>query len=139
MILNNHNMTEREFAECIEALQSTYETNQRTIENLRKELRELREEYDKDEEVAELKAEIEELQEELHLGFAISREEHKAINNWIEQHEIQEHGLITEEMRVRAQGVSGGRYTYYFLPTGLGTVGYVRCTCGKEFQFQDFI
>ena len=41
------------------------------------------------------------------------------------------------EQRLRAGGCCGGRYTYQFVPTSIGTVGEVICSCGEKFTFQD--
>ena len=31
----------------------------------------------------------------------------------------------------------GGKYIYKFVPTSIGTIGKVVCSCGEEFTFQD--
>lgn len=39
---------------------------------------------------------------------------------------------------VTVVGAIGGKYTYKFTPTGLGTVAVVACHCGAEINITDF-
>lgn len=36
------------------------------------------------------------------------------------------------------QGVVGGRFTYTFTPTNLGTVVKLKCACGEEIDLTDY-
>lgn len=80
------------------------------------------------EEVKYLKEQYEEMKKGCRNGFLISEEENKKIDLWVKQHEIDHPG---------GHGCSGGKYSYIFVPTGIGTFGKIRCTCGKEFSFQN--
>ena len=35
-------------------------------------------------------------------------------------------------------GAIGGRLTFSFTPTGLGTITKVKCACGEEVDFSDY-
>lgn len=59
------------------------------------------------------------------------------IREWELKHDAEKHGLKTMEQRLRAGGCCGGRYTYQFVPTSIGTIGEVICSCGEKFTFQD--
>lgn len=59
------------------------------------------------------------------------------IKEWQLKHDAEKHGLKTMEQRLRAGGCCGGRYTYQFVPTSIGTIGEVICSCGEKFTFQD--
>ena len=52
------------------------------------------------------------------------------------KHDAKVHGWTDNKMRMKAEGVSGGRYSYRFVPTSLGTSGVIRCHCGAKFEFQ---
>ena len=61
-------------------------------------------------------------------GFPISEEEDKKVKKWMNEH---------EKKCVRGHGCVGGKYIYKFVPTSIGTIGKVVCSCGEEFTFQD--
>lgn len=98
------------------------------------------EEYEKninaDSRVQELSSRLEEAYEDLRRGFQITESEAKAISEWKEKHDIEQHGLNTLDKKLRAGGAIGGRYHYEFHPTSIGTAG--DCVCGscqnKAFQ-----
>jgi hypothetical protein len=79
--------------------------------------------------VKEIKAKYEEATQALYRGFGISKKEYEQIDHWKKEHDAKRHGLNSIEKRMRADGAIGGRYTYEFLPTSIGTVG--TCVCGK--------
>lgn len=63
--------------------------------------------------------------------FSIDPEDVKRINDWKSQHEAEKHtgnGYA---------GAIGGRYTYEFTPTSIGTFGKIRCSCGEYFNYND--
>jgi predicted RNase H-like nuclease (RuvC/YqgF family) len=125
------------FENCIKSLQKRYSDNMNTIARLREENRKIKEEYDKDEEIQKMKQELQKMRADYYRGFPISEEEELAIQGWQKEHEREVHGLTTMDMRIKASGVSGGRYTYTFLPTSIGTSGVIQCSCGAKFQFQE--
>ncbi len=61
-------------------------------------------------------------------GFVIDLEEHRKINEWVKSHPC----TITYE------GAIGGKYTYCFTPTGIGTALKVKCACGAEVDATDY-
>lgn len=101
------------------------------ITRLEEENKQLKDEHYKDAELAECKDTIDILRKLLDYSFSIPEEEYEAIKKWQEQHEIDKHN------GVMAHGVCGGRYTYCFTPTSIGTVGTVKCSCGEEFTFSE--
>ena len=44
-----------------------------------------------------------------------------------------------EAHRACKADVSGGKFVYSFIPTGLGTAVTVKCTCNKELYCGDFM
>jgi hypothetical protein len=34
-------------------------------------------------------------------------------------------------------GAIGGRFSYVFTPTSIGTMAYIECACGEKLEFQD--
>lgn len=119
-----------DLAEAIKDLKSQ-------IERLRNENANLKNEAYKDSELAKMKEERDRAREEMHHGFPISESEYKAINDWKEKHDAEKHNARTVKERMRLEGVCGGRYTYIFVPTTIGTVGKIKCSCGECFTFQD--
>ena len=83
-----------------------------------------------------MKAELERIRADYYRGFAITEYEDKIIKEWQKKHE-EEHNLTTDSLRLKAAGSIGGRYSYHFYPTSIGTSGVVRCSCGAEFKFQE--
>ena len=41
------------------------------------------------------------------------------------------------EMNRHNGGAIGGTFTYEFIPTSIGTIGTIKCTCGDSFTFED--
>ena len=114
--------------ERLDEIASAFERKEAELERLRKENSELRNEKYKDKELAYLKARLEEVEYELYLGFPISKEEKDVINKWKKEHEKVHHG---------GHGAIGGKYTYKFIPTSVGTISEICCSCGESFQFSD--
>lgn len=63
--------------------------------------------------------------------FDITEDEQKAIDEWVEKHTQEKHNGNTYS------GAIGGRYTYEFTPTSIGTIGIIKCSCGDEFIFKN--
>lgn len=123
--------------DCLRAIKCRNQDNEDTIEYLRKENKRLKEENYKDDELQKMKTQLEKMKADYWRGFPITEDEKKAIEEWKKKHEEEVHGLTTDKMRLRAQGISGGRYSYHFVPTTIGTSGVIRCSCGAEFEFRE--
>lgn len=99
---------------------------------LRKENERLKSEAYKDEELAKMKKEYDEMKEDYYRGFPISKKEDEKIKKWIEK---QTEG---EDLKTKAGGAIGGRFTYKFYCTSIGTIGVVKDgNTGEEFTFRD--
>lgn len=107
------------------------------IRRLEEENKKLKEENYKDEEMAAMKARLDKMQEDYYRGFPISEEEKKRIEEWKDRHEEEVHNCHSLNDKLQRGGCIGGTYKYEFVPTGIGTVGTIRCSCGAEFKFQD--
>lgn len=101
---------------------------ERWLESLREELKKAKEDAYKDKELAKMKTQYEEMEKDYYRGFPISEKEEKRIKKWTEEH---------EKIHPGGQGCGGGKYSYHFVPTGLGISGTIRCSCGAEFEFQE--
>jgi hypothetical protein len=130
-------LTYGDVPKVLDELKKAYESDQKVIKYLREKIENLKDENYKDTELAALKEEMEDYKEQLLHGFGISQEEYDSICEWKRKHEEEVHGAKTFDQHLRLQGVSGGRYTYIFVPTAIGTSGVVRCSCGAEFEFQE--
>ena len=99
------------------------------IEHLEKENKKLKSDAYKDEELAKMKSEYDRMKEDYFLGFPISEEEDKNIKEWKKNQQKKSPGI---------GGAAGGRFTYKFIPTGLGTSGtIIDSFTGDEFTFQE--
>ena len=96
---------------------------------LTKEIEKVKSEKYADEELSRLKSEYDKMKSDYYRGFPISEEEDKNINEWIKKQ---------QEKNPGSGGAAGGRFTYKFISTGLGTAGTIidRFT-GDEFTFQE--
>lgn len=121
------------FQQCIEAIVNRINEAEDSKEEALKKLKE----WNKDEELQKLRNELEKVKNDSYRGFSISEDEEIEINNWIDNHLEEKHGLITLKDIILSQGAIGGRFTYEFIPTSIGTIGTIKCTCGDKFTFRD--
>ena len=63
------------------------------------------------------------------LIFGFSADENAKYQRWNKDHQC--------EYRFDS-GACGGRLTYTFTPTGIGTVKKVKCACGEEIDLTDY-
>lgn len=96
---------------------------------LKKEIEKVKSEKYTDEELSRLKSEYDRMKSDYYRGFPISEEEDKNIKEWIKNQQKKNPGI---------GGAAGGRFTYKFTPTGLGTSGIIIDSfTGDEFTFQE--
>lgn len=96
---------------------------------LKKEIEKVKSEKYADEELSRLKSEYDRMKSDYYRGFPISEEEDKNIKEWIKKQQEKNPGI---------GGAAGGRFTYKFIPTGLGTSGtIIDSFTGDEFTFQE--
>ena len=96
---------------------------------LKKEIEKVKSEKYADEELSRLKSEYDRMKSDYYRGFPISEEEDKNIKEWIKNQQEKNPGI---------GGAAGGRFTYKFTPTGLGTVGtIIDGFTGDEFTFKE--
>lgn len=122
---------------CLKAIRVRNQDNERRIKSLLEENKKLKEGYSKDTEIQEMQQQLDKMQKDYWRGFPITEEEQVAIEAWKKEHDEKAHGYTTDTLRMKAEGVSGGRYLYKFVPTSLGVSGVIRCSCGAEFEFQE--
>lgn len=61
------------------------------------------------------------------MKFVLSENEIKKLNGW-----LLEHDKTCPNAGSKNQGAIGGRLTYSFTPTSLGTFSGVKCACGAQ-------
>ena len=126
-----------DFYQSIDSIKWQYEADQNKIKILTEQNKKLRDEKYKDEELQKLTKKLEECRKEVRRGFSISEDEEKSINEWKKKHESEKHGIKTDRDIINAHGAIGGAYTYHFLPTSIGDIGEVSCSCGEKFCFRE--
>lgn len=129
----NKIMMKYSFEDCIKSLEEYNQKQEQKIAALQAENNLLKEEFYKDKTIKRLKEEVSNLQSELRLSFDISEKEWEEIKKWKKKHEQEKHEGNN------CHGAIGGNYTYVFVPTSIGTIGTIRCSCGEEFTFQNII
>ena len=115
-----------------ETLQQVYDHYRKVCNQndyLRKEIEKVKSEKYADEELSKMKSEYDRMKSDYYRGFPISEKEDKKINEWIKKQ---------MEKNPSTGGAIGGRFTYKFTPTGLGTSGTViDGFTGDKFTFQE--
>ena len=122
---------------CFESIRETVEGKDTRIKYLEKQNKELLDEAYKDNKLKEMQDELERMRADYRRGFPITEAEEKAIEKWCNKHDEKVHKLKTNKDKMKAGGCIGGSFTYCFICTSIGTLGYVKCHCGKEFTFRD--
>ena len=61
----------------------------------------------------------------------LSKEELAKINEWKEKHVEEKHDGSYYA------GAIGGMFTYQFIPTSIGDIGEIICSCGEKFCFRE--
>jgi len=64
--------------------------------------------------------------------FNLNKEQLSKYTEWIKEHN--KTCKYTDPMK---QGAIGGRITFSFTPTGLGTLVQVKCMCGEVYDLSD--
>ena len=126
-----------ELEDCLKAIRVRNKHNEERIKYLEEENKKLKENNYKDEELQKMKSRLENMEKDYYRGFPISESEGKAIKEWQKKHDEEVHGLTTNSLKMKAEGISGGRYSYHFLSTAIGTSGVIKCNCGAKFEFQE--
>lgn len=65
--------------------------------------------------------------------FYITQDEYKKFSDWKKEHNKK--CKFSDSM---SGGAIGGRFTYIFTPTGVGTATTVKCACGEECDLTDY-
>lgn len=100
-------------------------------EYLQKENERIKSETYKDEELSKMKSEYDRMKEDYYRGFPISEKESEKIKQWMKEHDND----FYKDTKI---GTIGGRYTYEFQPTSLGTIGTIIDTLtGDKLTFRD--
>ena len=122
-------------ADMCEMIQLKYNRMMKECEKLWVENERLKAETYKDEELKKWRDKYNEMREiyydvfeALNRGFEITEEEDKKIEEFVKEHDKM-HGYA---------GAVGGRYTYNFLPTSIGTAATIKCnSCEKTMTFRE--
>lgn len=115
--------------ECFEMIANRINEAEEEKQKAKEKVDQYENEINADSRVQELSSRLEEAYKDLRRGFQITESEAKAISEWKEKHDIEQHGLNTLNKKLRAGGAIGGRYSYEFHPTSIGVSGH--CVCNK--------
>lgn len=88
----------------------------KTNDYLKNEIEKVKSEKYADEVLLKMRSEYEKMKSDYYRGFPISEEENKKIKEWMNKQ---------IEKNPSTGGAIGGRFSYKFIPTGVGTIGIV--------------
>lgn len=113
-------------------LLESYEENKRELEEYRAQTRNDTIIKEKNEQIVKLEAKLHEyeVKEWDIVNFGFSEEELKEAETWAEEH------YKTSGHR---GGAAGGNFSYIIIPTGLGIIKEVKCSCGASHTIQDLM
>lgn len=118
-----------EWNTALELVKEAIELRDKKIIALNKRIEDLENEKYKDRELKRLNDELCTLREDALRGFLITKDEAKEINDWCGIH----------NSKHPRTGAIGGRFSYVFTPTSIGTIGEIMCNdCKKTFCFRGF-
>lgn len=104
--------------------------------NLQKELDKLKDEKWSDKTLKDLREKLQRAYADMNRGFEITEEEDAKIKYWIREHMADRHRSVSEDDITYGAGAIGGRFSYEFIPTGIGTIGTIKCSCGESYTFR---
>jgi len=122
--------------EALQKIKDTLDSQECIIERLRDDNKSLKEENYKDVELQEMEKRLNKALEDYRRGFPISEKEYENLKEWQNNHIMTKHWDIKNN-RPKSFGAIGGNFTYEFIPTSIGTLGTVKCSCGECFTFQE--
>lgn len=113
-------------------LLESYEENKRELEEYRAQTRNDTIIKEKNEQIVKLEAKLHEyeVKEWDIVNFGFSEGELKEAETWAEEH------YKTSGHR---GGAAGGNFSYIIIPTGLGIIKEVKCSCGASHTIQDLM
>lgn len=114
--------------ELCRMLHAKYDDLISRVNRLQEENKTLKDEAYKEKELVDMKTAYDRMKSDYYRGFPISEDEQTSIREWQERHMAEHHGAKTLEQKLKLGGVSGGVWTYEFVPTAIGTSGV--CVCG---------
>ena len=122
----------RDIEDICQDLKALVEDLQDDKQYLQDELNKISSEKWRDEELQTLKEERDSIRQDSYRGFPISEKEMKAIKEWQYNHDVEQHGLLTETDRLRSKGAIGGSYAFDFVGTSIGTFGSCYCSACRS-------
>lgn len=130
--LRNDKQKYEDTIQHIDWLIKQFEDNKRELDAYRAGTRENEIIKKKDEQIAELRKQLREFQSKEFLvsEFGFSEEEMAEAGKWTEKH--------YKETKHRG-GAAGGNFSYIIIPTGLGIIKEVKCSCGASHTIQDLM
>jgi len=119
------------FNECMKALSQRFDDAEASMQRFKEENNRLKSEHYKDEELQEMASRLNKMRESIRNGFPIPKKEYEDANEWIKSHNDSKHNGSHH-------GAIGGAYSWTFVPTSIGTIGYVKCSiCKEEHTFME--
>lgn len=130
--LRNDKQKYEDTLQHIDWLVKKFEDNKRELDEYRAGTRENEIIKKKDEQIAELRRQLRVYQDKEFLvsEFGFSEEEMAEVDKWTNEH---------YETTKHRGGAAGGNFSYIIIPTGLGIIKEVKCSCGASHTIQDLM
>ena len=127
-----------ELKSYINAIIELFNKQYETIICQAEEIEELYSQHYNDPIIKQLQVEIKQLKDNKskEFDFNCTADEWNKIWAWTNKHTKEKHWDSVCDCPT-SSGTIGGRYSYEFTPTSIGTIGVVKCTCGDEFTFRN--
>ena len=107
-------------ADVLKRIGKQYEEQEKEIKELKNKLNEYDAEVAKSETIQLMKHKIAQMHKKYYQTFYLTKEEHEEVREWMKNHNALIHKNI-------GSGAIGGRYSYEFCPTGIGTFPTIYC------------
>lgn len=127
---------ENDFLNQLERQKSIFHKVVEENARLKRRINQFEKELAKDEEVKTLKEQIARMHQESLNGFTISKRVSNKFEKFKESHLREKHWDYKHDCPMSA-GAAGGRFSYTFVPTGIGTLITCTCACGEEITEMD--
>lgn len=130
--LKNDKQKYEDMLQHIDWFVKQFEDNKRELDEYRAGTRENEIIKKKDEQIAKFETKLHEyeLKKWDIINFGFSEEELNEAGKWIEEH---------YKNSGHRGGAAGGNFSYIIIPTGLGIIKEVKCSCGASHTIQDLI
>lgn len=120
--------SEEDVLQLLHLISANFDHTRKRIKYLEEVNKKLKDKAYADGRLKEMQEQLDRMKGDYYRGFPISERDEKVIADWKTAH---------EKVHVGGHGASGGKYSYTFVPTAIGTFLVVKCSCGEKLELDD--